>query len=43
MGIRIAYHGYNNPVYHVRKNVGVHYTRQNIVFGSDKKQVLGTK
>ena len=28
MGIMITYCGYNNPMYNMYKNVGVHYTQQ---------------
>ena len=31
-GMMITYHGYNNPVYHMHKNVGVYYAWQNMVF-----------
>ena len=35
MGMMIMYHGYNNeynnPIYNVHRNVGVHYTWQNMV------------
>ena len=38
MGIMIAYHGHNNDydnlVYNVHKNVGVHYTQQNTVLSN---------
>ena len=31
MGTMITYHGYNNPMYKAHKNMGVHYTWQNMV------------
>ena len=31
MGIMITCRGYNNPAYDAQKNVGAHYTWQNIV------------
>ena len=38
MGIMITYHGYNNrynnSVYNAHKNVGTHYTQQNVVLCS---------
>ena len=36
MAIMITYHGYsnghNNPMYNMHKNVGAHYTWQNVAF-----------
>ena len=35
MGILIIYHGYNNPMYNVHKNMSAHYTQQNTVITTE--------
>ena len=40
-GIMIIYHGYNNPVYNVHKNVDVHFIEQKQYICSDPTSKSG--
>ena len=41
MGIMVTYHRHNNTMYNVHKNVGAHYTWQNVVNLTAEERVSG--